>query len=257
MNQKNRTIASILAAAGMMLFGMDLFSSMIAQTRLYGKIQYAATTDQVSPQQMYIPITNIRIDLLKAEEVIGEAPRKKNYVPAEILSSIHADRNGYFNFSDVSEGSYFLRAAAPDLIVIRDLHLILLKVKYVNQEFKVADIIIDLTGSVPMQEFQIRVENTSGYKGENKWDWRIYIKAPTPAIDLIECVEYNLHPTFRTRLLRVCRDQAFDPEYPFCPGVIRGWGVFNVPVKLIFKDRRLCYTDHMLEFGISRRILVK
>lgn len=107
-----------------------------------------------------------------------------------------------------------------------------------------------LAGSFQLGRAQeIEVLNTSRYLGDKRWEWTIFLQAPTQLLQDIRCVEYRLHPTFRNPVQNVCNPG--DPKYPFGYTAV-GWGVFEIPVKITFKNGRFRYLSHMLSFEETR-----
>jgi transcription initiation factor IIF auxiliary subunit len=94
----------------------------------------------------------------------------------------------------------------------------------------------------------IKLLNTSRYldkKGNTHWwVWTIFIKCDEPkCLEEIDFVEYHLHPTFRNPIQRVRKKEGGFPL------TMKGWGVFNVRARVIFKDKREPVNlAHRLEF---------
>jgi transcription initiation factor IIF auxiliary subunit len=92
---------------------------------------------------------------------------------------------------------------------------------------------------------EISASNISQYVGNGKWNWTIFILAPSEVIRDIDCVEYSLPSTFPNPIRKVCR--VGDLHYPF--GLTNnGWGVFEVSIKVIFKNNTTSQLTHMLTF---------
>jgi hypothetical protein len=91
-------------------------------------------------------------------------------------------------------------------------------------------------------EAQISVRNTSRMMGTGWWAWTAYIEAPPEVLDQVNCVEYQLHPTFRPPSVRVC--QMGDGE-PFALKA-KGWGSFLINVRVFMKDGRTYDLQHYL-----------
>lgn len=89
--------------------------------------------------------------------------------------------------------------------------------------------------------FPVRVENTSRYVGGQSWDWTIFIDADQDALSEIRCVEYTLHPTFSNPVQQVCT-----PSNHFAFST-RGWGEFEIRVRVLFKDGSEKQLIHMLQ----------
>jgi hypothetical protein len=227
-----------------MLIALTLDPSQSLQNRLYGKIQYS---HEINPQGIYVPLNNLKIEILTVKQET-QPDGQQIRIPGEIVQSIHPDSSGYFTFIDIKEGIYFIRVSVPNVVLMADLYLAEIRIQYINQRYSLPIINVELVPGRSAHELGLEAANTSKYAGDRKWDWRIYIVAPRKVIDSIECVEYTLHKTFRKRVWKICRDENFNPTYPFSPPVFRGWGVFNVPIKIIFIDGKICYLNHMLVF---------
>lgn len=103
----------------------------------------------------------------------------------------------------------------------------------------------DLSGS-PAQAQELTASNTSRYVCKGRWDWRVFVQASPGVLGEIRFVEYTLHPTFPNPVRRV--EKLGDPRYPF--GLFsNGWGVFEIAVKVTFKDNRTRLLKHMLNFS--------
>jgi len=95
------------------------------------------------------------------------------------------------------------------------------------------------------QASRVSASNISRYVGNRRWDWTIFIKASTEVLENIKCVEYTLHPTFPNPVRKVC--SLGDSSYPF--GLTyNGKGVFEISIKVIFKNRKIHFLKHMLKF---------
>lgn len=74
------------------------------------------------------------------------------------------------------------------------------------------------------------------------WEWRIFVEGTPAQLDQIRCVEYTLHRTFPNRVRVVCsRPDRFELK-------ARGWGEFEVGIKLMLKDGSIGQLSHQLEF---------
>ena len=94
-----------------------------------------------------------------------------------------------------------------------------------------------------------KLTNTSKHidkKGDTHWwEWTAKIEASPPSsLDELEYVEYHLHSTFKNPVVRV-RDA--DNGFPLKR---KGWGVFTLRAKLVFKsDRKPEILSHELSFS--------
>jgi transcription initiation factor IIF auxiliary subunit len=95
----------------------------------------------------------------------------------------------------------------------------------------------------PVLWAQVKVNNSSTYIGNGRWQWTIFIEARPELLDKISCVEYRLHPSFPDPLQQVCErgsKEAFALNGS-------GWGEFNVKVRVSFTDRREEVFDYWLK----------
>ena len=92
----------------------------------------------------------------------------------------------------------------------------------------------------------VTTDNTSKPIGDNRWEWTVFIKAPPDTLAQVRCVEYLLHPTFPNRDRMICdRGQTADQPFPL---TATGWGVFDIAVKVMFKDGHTENLTHHLRF---------
>lgn len=87
------------------------------------------------------------------------------------------------------------------------------------------------------------VKNTSTYVGDGRWNWTIFVDADPGTLQQIECVTYNLHPTFQNPIQKVCNQPNEKFKY-----TANGWGTFIVEVRIEFKDGRIETLKHPLVF---------
>lgn len=89
---------------------------------------------------------------------------------------------------------------------------------------------------------QVGVKNNSSYVGGGRWNWTIYIDADASMLEQIECVEYQLHPTFPNPLRKVCKHNT---KFALSSN---GWGTFSIDVNIIYKDGHTQQLKHELLF---------
>lgn len=87
--------------------------------------------------------------------------------------------------------------------------------------------------------------NISKYKGEERWDWTVFIKGNKKDLDNVERVEYTLHETF-PEPVRTVRERGTD-KMAF-PLSTNGWGVFRIFIRIFLKSGRIQSLTHDLEF---------
>lgn len=90
----------------------------------------------------------------------------------------------------------------------------------------------------------------SKYIGEDRWEWTVFIEAPPHLMEMIECVEYRLHRSFRNPVVRQCETR--DPRFPF-GYTARGWGTFEIGVRVELKNGEVIPLWHMLTFEPPKR----
>ena len=111
-----------------------------------------------------------------------------------------------------------------------------------------------LRGLVSPQR-KLSVENTSTYlqdykvNNRNWWDWTIFIKGPEEELKKVKCVEYELHPTFKPPVETICQREPGVQAFRLTQ---RGWGTFNVKVRIKFKDGSQLQLEHLLKFAVPR-----
>jgi transcription initiation factor IIF auxiliary subunit len=74
------------------------------------------------------------------------------------------------------------------------------------------------------------------------WEWGIHMEGAPAELNRIRCVEYTLHPSFPNPVRVVCsRNDRFLLT-------ARGWGTFEVKIKVMLKDGSVVPFSHQLEF---------
>jgi|GEM_PF-5248145 len=107
-----------------------------------------------------------------------------------------------------------------------------------------------VTVMYPQAQSNVVVDNTAVYRGNDQWEWTVFIKSSPEVLHSIDYVQYTLHPTFSDPIQRV--NKTTDPDHPF--GLTRtGWGVFEVPVKVVFKNGESLNLRYMLRFRQARQ----
>lgn len=91
---------------------------------------------------------------------------------------------------------------------------------------------------------QIRANNTSAQLSQDRWAWTVFIDAPQNVLDQVNCVVYQLHPTFRPSVVQVC-ERGAGQAFAFRG---QGWGSFNIQIRVLMKDRRQYDLSHALRF---------
>ena len=79
------------------------------------------------------------------------------------------------------------------------------------------------------------------YKGEDYWNWAVWVEGADAELDSIDYVTYVLHHTFPKPIRKVKdRTSKFRLE-------TAGWGVFTIRAKVMMKDGRETPLTHELE----------
>ncbi|MCI0331062.1 MAG: hypothetical protein L0196_09000 [candidate division Zixibacteria bacterium] len=77
------------------------------------------------------------------------------------------------------------------------------------------------------------------------WEWTVYVQGSEQALAQVRCVEYTLHPTFPNPIRTVCKRGSGVQAFPF---TTKGWGTFEIGIRLIFKNGRIQKLKHQLKF---------
>ena len=94
--------------------------------------------------------------------------------------------------------------------------------------------------ALPIQTANVATEVRKGL-----WEWTVFVQAPDDVLGQILCVEYTLHPTFPDRVREVC-DRG-SGRRPFAL-TGRGWGTFEVQLRVYLKDGRVQTLTNNLKF---------
>ena len=93
-----------------------------------------------------------------------------------------------------------------------------------------------------LASLNVTASNSSREIESGWWEWGVYIEGPPAELDRIRCVEYTLHRTFPNPVRVVCsRSDGFQLT-------ARGWGEFEVKIKLMLKDGSNRQLSHRLKF---------
>jgi hypothetical protein len=86
-----------------------------------------------------------------------------------------------------------------------------------------------------------RIRQATEYRGEDWWDWEVWLDGPSKELDAIRYVEYTLHSTFPDPVRRVSsRKTGFKLRSS-------GWGEFEIVAKIVPKQGRPRLRLHWLE----------
>lgn len=90
-------------------------------------------------------------------------------------------------------------------------------------------------GAMPLD-----VRQRCNYRGQDWWEWAVWIEAPDKVLDEIEYVEYKLHPTFPDPVRRTTnRNEKFLIESA-------GWGEFMIGVEISTRKGEHLKRQHWL-----------
>ncbi|MEM7019224.1 MAG: pYEATS domain-containing protein [Pseudomonadota bacterium] len=92
----------------------------------------------------------------------------------------------------------------------------------------------------------IQGDNIATYLGEKRWSWTVFIIAPQKTLNDIKCVQYTLHSTFANPMQKIC--EVGEPSQAFAY-TGQGWGAFEIPIEITYKDGRVEKFEHQLRFG--------
>lgn len=84
----------------------------------------------------------------------------------------------------------------------------------------------------------------SVYAKKDTYDWSVFVDADKVVLDQIDSVHYELHPSFKPPQ-RIVRDRQ--SQFRLSMG---GWGTFEIPVTIVFKDGSKVETSHHLLFDV-------
>ena len=98
---------------------------------------------------------------------------------------------------------------------------------------------------------EIKAENTAKQVDADLWEWELFLVGDKETLDEINYVEYTLHPTFRNPVKKI-EDRGDEPDKGFfLKG--KGWGMFTVGIKIVFKDKEIKYLKHPLIFYPAKK----
>jgi transcription initiation factor IIF auxiliary subunit len=87
----------------------------------------------------------------------------------------------------------------------------------------------------------LRIAQDFRYRGEDYWDWWIWIEGSSEELDRIDRVVYILHPTFPSPVREV-KDRASNFRLKTA-----GWGVFLIRATVKHKDGTETALKHFLQ----------
>lgn len=87
----------------------------------------------------------------------------------------------------------------------------------------------------------IEVKQESHYKGNDWWQWAVWLEGPENELDPIDYVVYTLHPTFPKPERRIADRKS---NFRFKSS---GWGEFTIYIKIHFKSGDVRKLQHWLK----------
>ena len=90
---------------------------------------------------------------------------------------------------------------------------------------------------------EFRIQQWEKYEGEDWWTWAVWVEARDEALDLIDFVEWTLHPTFPNPIRKI-HDRA--SKFRLETG---GWGVFQVVALVQLKNGTPTKLHHHLQLN--------
>lgn len=89
----------------------------------------------------------------------------------------------------------------------------------------------------------IRIEQSSTYVGDNRWNWAIWLTGPAEELDRIDHVIYTLDPTFPNPVRKIhARTGGFRLKS-------NGWGEFTIYLDIVYKDGGHQQLSHDLQLA--------
>jgi transcription initiation factor IIF auxiliary subunit len=88
---------------------------------------------------------------------------------------------------------------------------------------------------------RLTVAQDQTYLDNDRWKWSVWIEGADQELDQIKEVTYRLHSSFRNPL-RTIRDR--DTKFKLKS---EGWGVFQIPVKVVLHNGEVLKLQHDLE----------
>ena len=86
----------------------------------------------------------------------------------------------------------------------------------------------------------LKVSQDYNYKGDDWWEWAMWIEGSESELDQIRHVVYTLHPTFPNPVRTISdRRTKFRLE-------TAGWGTFRIQAKIIYKSGEKVFLEHDL-----------
>lgn len=86
----------------------------------------------------------------------------------------------------------------------------------------------------------LRIEQDAAYKGQDRWEWSVWIEGPSEELARVESVTYHLHPTFPDPVRVVANRRS---KFRLSTA---GWGMFTLRAEIVLKDGRVLKRSHDL-----------
>lgn len=94
-------------------------------------------------------------------------------------------------------------------------------------------------------QYAITTCNTSKEVSSDWWSWTVYISSSEEVLNKIKCVEYTLHESFTNPVQLICLKGSNTMAFPFSA---KGWGTFEIKIKVIYSDGSTQNLHHELKF---------
>jgi hypothetical protein len=91
------------------------------------------------------------------------------------------------------------------------------------------------------------IGNTAEREDSDEWKWAVFLQGDDDTLASVQCVEYLLHASFKPPRQAICKRGSL-PGKGFLLAA-KGWGTFQLGVKVLFKDGRARFLTHDLRFS--------
>ncbi|MEJ2628022.1 MAG: hypothetical protein P8078_05665 [bacterium] len=116
------------------------------------------------------------------------------------------------------------------------------KVFYKNNRFEEFEHTLVFNKRKAPPDMNITTQNWSHEIEPGWWEWGVSVIADEHILNQISCVVYTLHKSFPNPVRIICnRENNFELK-------TRGWGTFQIPIKILFKDGSVMELSHDLKF---------
>lgn len=89
----------------------------------------------------------------------------------------------------------------------------------------------------------LKVKQSSAYRGEDRWNWSVWLDGDSSDLDAIDHVVYTLHPTFPVPIRHITnRRTGFKLDSS-------GWGEFEIHLDVVLKSGQIRKRRHWLKLA--------